>query len=226
MTISPRDPPALRSAGDHPRRLRPCPLRPAPPRATKPRDAPLLNFAVKRLGTEWLIVISNLPAAYRKRWAIECMFADANPRTTAPPETPGKTYPRGHGGTAFGMYGSPWSTGLSPLARLSLAPPLNASKGGGPIPVGTREPATEPLLRHCRGAYPRGHGGTPVGEDTLVDSRGLSPWARGNHRAPDLSQRGQGPIPVGTGEPLVGKGMKTQRCQRASRRVMRGAISA
>ena len=49
------------------------------------RDAPLLNFAAKRLGTEWLIVVSNIPArkalaAYRKRWAIECMFGDAKTR--------------------------------------------------------------------------------------------------------------------------------------------------
>jgi hypothetical protein len=49
------------------------------------RDAPLLNFAARRLDTEWLIVVSNLPAskalaAYRKRWAIECMFGDAKTR--------------------------------------------------------------------------------------------------------------------------------------------------
>jgi len=49
------------------------------------RDAPLLDFAAKRLGTEWLIVVSNVPsrqalAAYRKRWAIECMFGDAKTR--------------------------------------------------------------------------------------------------------------------------------------------------
>jgi hypothetical protein len=49
------------------------------------RDAPLLNFAAKRLGAEWLIVVSNLPArralaAYRKRWAIECLFGDAKTR--------------------------------------------------------------------------------------------------------------------------------------------------
>jgi hypothetical protein len=48
-------------------------------------DAPLLNFAAKRLGAEWLIVVSNVPArralaAYRKRWAIECMFGDAKTR--------------------------------------------------------------------------------------------------------------------------------------------------
>ncbi len=48
-------------------------------------DAPLLNFAAKRLGNEWLIVVSNVPArqaiaAYRKRWAIECMFGDAKTR--------------------------------------------------------------------------------------------------------------------------------------------------
>jgi hypothetical protein len=47
--------------------------------------APEFNFAVKRLATEWLIVVSNLPprvalAGYRKRWAIECMFADAKTR--------------------------------------------------------------------------------------------------------------------------------------------------
>jgi Transposase DDE domain len=49
------------------------------------RGAPLLHFAAKRLGTEWLIVVSNVPsrqalAAYRKRWAIECMFGDAKTR--------------------------------------------------------------------------------------------------------------------------------------------------
>jgi hypothetical protein len=48
-------------------------------------DAPLLNFAAKRLENEWLIVVSNIPArralaAYRKRWAIECMFGDAKTR--------------------------------------------------------------------------------------------------------------------------------------------------
>lgn len=48
-------------------------------------DAPLLDFAAKRLEGEWLIVVSNIPArkalaAYRKRWAIECMFADAKTR--------------------------------------------------------------------------------------------------------------------------------------------------
>lgn len=47
--------------------------------------APLLEIAAKHLGSEWLIVISNIPArralaAYRKRWAIECMFADAKTR--------------------------------------------------------------------------------------------------------------------------------------------------
>jgi len=48
-------------------------------------DAPLLTFAAKRLKDEWLIVVSNAPArqalaAYRKRWAIECMFGDAKTR--------------------------------------------------------------------------------------------------------------------------------------------------
>ena len=48
-------------------------------------DAPLLNFAAKRLGAEWLIVVSNIPAhqalaACRKRRAVECMFGDAKTR--------------------------------------------------------------------------------------------------------------------------------------------------
>jgi hypothetical protein len=48
-------------------------------------DGPLLDFAAKRLATVWLIVVSNIPArralaAYRKRWAIECMFGDAKTR--------------------------------------------------------------------------------------------------------------------------------------------------
>jgi len=46
---------------------------------------PLLNFAAKRLKDEWLIVVSNRAprtalAAYRKRWAIECLFGDAKTR--------------------------------------------------------------------------------------------------------------------------------------------------
>jgi hypothetical protein len=48
-------------------------------------DAIWFNFAVKRLKGEWLIVASSLPprralAAYRRRWAIECMFADLKTR--------------------------------------------------------------------------------------------------------------------------------------------------
>ena len=48
-------------------------------------DGPLLDFAAKRLKDEWLIVVSNRPArlalaAYRKRWAIECLFGDAKTR--------------------------------------------------------------------------------------------------------------------------------------------------
>ena len=46
---------------------------------------PLLNFAARRLKDEWLIVVSNRAArtalaAYRKRWAIECLFGDAKTR--------------------------------------------------------------------------------------------------------------------------------------------------
>jgi hypothetical protein len=48
-------------------------------------DAPRLHFAARRLKGEWLIVVSNIPggralAAYRKRWAIECLFGDAKTR--------------------------------------------------------------------------------------------------------------------------------------------------
>ena len=47
--------------------------------------APLFTFAARRLKGEWLIVVSNQPAraaldAYRKRWAIECLFGDAKTR--------------------------------------------------------------------------------------------------------------------------------------------------
>lgn len=50
-----------------------------------PHAAPAFDFAVKRLPSEWLIVVSNRAprtalAAYRKRWAIEGMFADAKSR--------------------------------------------------------------------------------------------------------------------------------------------------
>lgn len=54
-------------------------------RAGGAADAPLLGFAAKRLESGWLIVVSNIPprtalAAYRKRWAIECLFGDAKTR--------------------------------------------------------------------------------------------------------------------------------------------------
>lgn len=48
-------------------------------------DAPLLNFAAKLLGNEWLIIATNVAPhtaleAYRKRWAIECLFGDTKTR--------------------------------------------------------------------------------------------------------------------------------------------------
>jgi len=48
-------------------------------------DGTTFGFAAKRLRDGWLIVVSNLPprralAAYRGRWAIECMFGDAKSR--------------------------------------------------------------------------------------------------------------------------------------------------
>ena len=44
-----------------------------------------MNFAAERTPGEWLIVVSSVPprqalAAYRKRWAIECLFGDAKTR--------------------------------------------------------------------------------------------------------------------------------------------------
>lgn len=45
-------------------------------------DAPLLNFAAKRLVNGWLIVVTNAAPrtalnTYRQRWAIECLFGYA-----------------------------------------------------------------------------------------------------------------------------------------------------
>jgi hypothetical protein len=71
-------------------------------------DAPLLNFAAKHLGTEWLIVATNIPArralsAYRKRWAIECMFGDAKTRGLNIEDT-GLTDPR----KSHGYFAQSW----------------------------------------------------------------------------------------------------------------------
>ena len=57
----------------------------APARTPRPATLPCSNFAAKRLKDEWLIVVSNVAprtalAAYRKRWAIECLFGDAKTR--------------------------------------------------------------------------------------------------------------------------------------------------
>ena len=48
-------------------------------------DGPLLHFAAKFIGGEWLIVCSNRPTRaalerYKKRWEIECLFAEAKTR--------------------------------------------------------------------------------------------------------------------------------------------------
>lgn len=48
-------------------------------------NAPLLTIAAKPLKDDWLIVATNVDArtalrTYRKRWAIECLFADAKTR--------------------------------------------------------------------------------------------------------------------------------------------------
>jgi len=52
---------------------------------SKHKDGTLFEFAAKRLPDGWLVVVSNLPPrraldAYRRRWAIECMFGDAKTR--------------------------------------------------------------------------------------------------------------------------------------------------
>lgn len=67
------------------RRTRFFEARPGAAEDAATKDAPLLNFAARRLKDEWLIVVSNVPArtalnAYAKRWAIECMFGDAKTR--------------------------------------------------------------------------------------------------------------------------------------------------
>ena len=48
-------------------------------------EAPLLDVAAKRLGDEGLILATNVAPraaleAYRKRWAIECLFGDTKTR--------------------------------------------------------------------------------------------------------------------------------------------------
>ena len=67
-------------------------------------DGPILNFAVKRLPAEWLIVVSNRAprcalAAYRGRWAIECLFGDAKTRglTSRTPASPVRAARPAHG---------------------------------------------------------------------------------------------------------------------------------
>ena len=55
-------------------------------------------FAAKRLPDGWLTVVSNLPprralAAYRRRWAIECMFGDAKTRLASTSRTPASPAP-------------------------------------------------------------------------------------------------------------------------------------
>lgn len=84
----------------------PGPAAPSAPVSSRPsagardddRDTPLLNVAVKRLGTEWSIAVSNFPAvkaiaARLKRRAIECMFADAKTRGLDLEDTR-RVYPR------------------------------------------------------------------------------------------------------------------------------------
>ena len=112
-------------------------------------------------------------------------------------------YPRSRGGTLFNTEPCNPIWGLSPLARGNRSEKAGHQNGLGPIPARAGEPNSR-CLESCQiGAYPRSRGGTHDARLVAGGGRGLSPLARGNHRATRSSRAAGGPIPARAGEPLL-----------------------
>jgi len=73
----------------------------------------------------------------------------------------------------------------------------------GPIPASAGEPRHRDVITSDQWAYPRERGGTYRKHSHHMHAVGLSPRARGNLAAIDVSSGVAGPIPASAGEPLL-----------------------
>ena len=110
-------------------------------------------------------------------------------------------YPRSRGGTWLRDDDMADPTGLSPLARGNLFRIMIYTVCKGPIPARAGEPDIHLISCNDVGAYPRSRGGTAISPPFFVNTSGLSPLARGNHRVTRVEDLRLGPIPARAGEP-------------------------
>ncbi len=110
-------------------------------------------------------------------------------------------YPRVRGGTCIRTTHRFHREGLSPRARGNLGPGRRFHLPIGSIPACAGEPRSG-SYSHCeRTVYPRVRGGTTRSTVPHFSISGLSPRARGNHRAALLVNYRRGSIPACAGEP-------------------------
>ena len=131
------------------------------------------------------------------------------PARTGQPNTPfsfltAKTaYPRSHGATHLLLRFLTGGAGLSPLARGNQTAEAIFRDKVGPIPARTGQPWSPlPRARTAR-AYPRSHGATPGFSHSVLNTKGLSPLARGNLWMHCLRRCCLRPIPARTGQPCA-----------------------
>jgi len=123
------------------------------------------------------------------------------PHPSAPSGRVAGVYPRLRGGTVPALPVTLPVTGLSPLARGNRGKhPLKPDEAGS-IPACAGEPQQSGEQCGLTRVYPRLRGGTRRFGARAMDCRGLSPLARGNHRAGRHADRAGGSIPACAGEP-------------------------
>ena len=110
-------------------------------------------------------------------------------------------YPRSRGGTKISHLSPAASLGLSPLARGNPIPWGFVIISPGPIPARAGEPSPNNTIKCFLRAYPRSRGGTRRSCFRACRRSGLSPLARGNHRAAADCDAFARPIPARAGEP-------------------------
>ena len=104
-----------------------------------------------------------------------------------------RVYPRGGGGTLFGLGPEAPGEGLSPRGRGNHARHYERCGSEGSIPAGAGEPFATLLSPCLSPVYPRGGGGTQIWLALETDGVGLSPRGRGNQQpGGGLSPRGRG----------------------------------
>ena len=110
-------------------------------------------------------------------------------------------YPRGCGGTIGHTLANALVQGLSPRVRGNQLPVRQRFALLRSIPAGAGEPLRCAWPIRLSRVYPRGCGGTLLGDDAGVGGQGLSPRVRGNPDRILVGRAGKRSIPAGAGEP-------------------------